>query len=100
MSTDDRNALNVLGEHDKATATGDSNLARLTKYLRGLPSLNFSDKGRATICQRFGIEPEGLDTAIAATQQRHSNAPALELLRVIGRAIGHSHKTQRGAKLC
>ena len=47
MSTGDRNALNVLGEHLKDTPIGATNrvrLAALRGYLRGLPSLVFSDK--------------------------------------------------------
>ena len=54
MSTGDRNALNLLGEQAKDTtpaATNRVRLAALRGYLRGLPSLDFSDKGRANGAQ-------------------------------------------------
>ena len=51
MSTSDRNALNVLGEHYKDTMVGQTNpvkMEALCDYLRGLPSLDFSEKALAS----------------------------------------------------
>ena len=73
MSTGDRNALNVLGEHLKDTTPAAHNrvrLAALRGYLRGLPSLDFSNKGRANICARFGLNEDELSAAVAAMQAR------------------------------
>ena len=95
MSTGDRNALNVLGKHLKDTTPGATNrvrLAALCSYLRGLPSLDFSDKGRANVCARFGLSEAELSTAVVAIQARPGR-PTATLLRTIGAAVAASHRT-------
>ena len=104
MSTGDRNALNVLGEHLKDTTPGATNrvrLAALRGYLRGLPSLDFSDKGRAHVCARFGLSEEELSAAVAAMRSRPGR-PTATLLRTIGAAVAASHRTNAtgGAEPC
>ena len=104
MSTGDRNALNVLGEHGKDTmpaATNRVRLAALRGYLRGLPSLDFSNKGRANICARFGLSEDELNAAVAALQARPAR-PTAALLRTIGAAVVASHRINAtgGAEPC
>lgn len=104
MSTGDRNALNVLGEHHKATTTGATNrvrLAALRGYLRGLPSLDFTAKGLANICARHRVSPDELAAAVAELQARPGR-PTPELLRTIGTAVGDTHRapTKEGTRLC
>lgn len=104
MSTGDRNALNVLGKHLKDTTPGATNrvrLAALRGYLRGLPSLDFSNKGRANVCARFGLNEDELNAAVAAMQARPGR-PTAALLRTIGAAVAASHRTNAtgGAELC
>lgn len=65
------NGLDTLmpGGQFKVKEAGASNCTRLSalrKYLRGLPSLEFSEKGQANICQRFGISTEELSAALDA----------------------------------
>ena len=95
MSTGDRNALNLLGEQAKdttPTATNRVRLAALRGYLRGLPSLDFSNKGRANVCARFGLNEDELNAAVAALQARPGR-PTAALLRTIGAAVAASHHT-------
>ncbi len=69
MSTGDRNILSMLGEQAKVkkiVASNRTSLSALRKYLRGLPSLEFSEKGQANICQRFGISVEELSATVDA----------------------------------
>lgn len=101
MNTGSRKALNVLGEHDKATTTGATDRARLGKlrdYLRGLHSLDFTEKGRANVCRRFYVSDDELSTAISALQSPRPNTPTPALLHTIGAAIGH-HTTGKEAAL-
>ncbi len=99
MSTGDRNALSLLGEQAKGTTSAAPPQARLRAFLRGLPSLAFSDKGRATICQRFGVSDDELTAAVAALQTRPGR-PTRELLRIVGTAVGHGHHATGGAGQC
>ena len=104
MSTGDRNALNVLGEHLKDTPIGATNrvrLAALRSYLRGLPSLVFSDKGFANICARFRPSEADLSAAVVAVQARPGR-PTAALLHTIGAAVAASHRTNAtgGAEPC
>ena len=104
MSTGDRNALNLLGEQAKDTAPAATNrvrLAALRGYLRGLPSLDFSDKGRANVCARFGLNEDELNAAVAALQARPGR-PTAALLHTIGAAVAASHRTNAtgGAEPC
>ncbi|WP_426060625.1 hypothetical protein [Hymenobacter sp. B1770] len=104
MSTGDRNALNLLGEQAKdntPNATNRVRLAALRGYLRGLPSLNFSEKGRANICARFMLSEAELGAAIATLEARPSR-PAAALLRTIGAAVAASHRANAtgGADPC
>lgn len=102
MSTGDRNALNVLGEHDKATTAGPTNRVRqaaLSGYLRGLPSFDFTAKGRTNICARFKVSADELAAAVAALQARPGR-PTTALLRTIGAAVGYTKKAKGGARPC
>ena len=102
MSTGDRNALNVLGEHDKATTAGHTNrvrMAALSGYLRGLPSLDFTAKGRANICARFKVSADELTAAVAALQARPGR-PTTALLRTIGAAVSRTQKAKGGVRQC
>ena len=104
MSTGDRNALNVLGEHNKdntPAATNRVRLAALRGYLRGLPSLDFSNKGRVTVCARFGLREDELSAAVAAMQTRPGRLAAA-LLPTIGAAVAASHRINAtgGAEPC
>ena len=104
MSTGDRNALNLLGEQAKDTTPAAHNrvrLAALRGYLRGLPSLDFSGKGRANVCARFGLNEDELSAAVAALQARPGR-PTAALLRTIGAAVAASHRTNAtgGAEPC
>lgn len=100
MNTGDRNTLSLLGEQAKVNTSDATTRARLVNYLRGLPSLDFSDKGRATICQRFGVNADELAAAIA--QQARPGRATAALLRTIGAAItaAHGGKTKRGGLPC
>ena len=104
MSTGDRNAFELSGRQPKSTTTGATNrvrLAALRGYLRGLRSLDFSDKGCANICARFGLNENELSAAVAAMQARPGR-PTATLLRTIGAAVATSHRTNAtgGAELC
>lgn len=99
MSTSDRNALNLPGGQAKDTSATAPPQARLLAYLRGLPSLAFSDKGRATVCQRFGVSDDELTAAVAALLARPGR-PTPELLHLIGTAVGHGHHATGGAAKC
>ena len=102
MSTGDRKALNVLGEHYKATTVGPTNrvrMAALNGYLRGLPSLDFTAKRRTNICARFKVSADELAAAVAALQARPGR-PTTALLRTIGAAVGCAQKAKGGARPC
>lgn len=97
MSTGDRNALNLLGQQAKDTTPGATNrvrLAALRGYLRGLPSLDFSDRGRVHICARFGLNGDELSAAIADMQVQPG--------RTIGATLVASHHINAtgGAEPC
>ena len=104
MSTTDRNALNLPGQQAKDTtrkATNRVRLAALRGYLRGLPSLDFTDKGRRNICARFGLSMDELSAAVAAMPARPGR-PTAALLRTIDAAVATSHRTYAtgGAEPC
>lgn len=94
MSTGDRNDFGP--EQTKITTPASNNLAQLTKYLRGLPSLDFSEKGRANVCQRFKVSAEEFADVLATLQRPRHNAPSADLLGVIGIAVSQSAKQARG----
>lgn len=98
MITGDRNTLSLLGEQAKVTTPDRLLKARLSTYLRGLPSQGFSEKGRANVCRCFGVTDKELVMAAAALQPRPS-APTPELLRTIGEAVGR-YNARGGAKSC
>ena len=104
MSASDRNTSNVLGRHGEDTAPGESDRARLGKlrdYLRGLPSLDFTPKGRINVCRRFYCTDDELSAAVAALQSPRPNAPTPELLYTISAAVGHRHHvTGKEAAVC
>ena len=99
MSTNDRNTLRLPGEQAKDTAAAAARQAALLAYLRGLPSLAFSDKGRALVCRRFGVGADELTAAVAALQARPGR-PTPALLRTIGAAVAGPNKAKGGARLC
>ena len=104
MSTNDRNALSLPGQQAKGTTPNAVNrvrLAALRGYLRGLPSLDFSDKGRANVCARFGLSEAELSAAVAALQARPGR-PTVALLRTIGAAVGgvHRPRSKKGVGPC
>ena len=102
MSTSDRNALNVLGEHYKDTMVGQTNpvkMEALCDYLRGLPSLDFSEKEHATVCNHLQVTADELAEAMAALQAR-SSQPTPALLRTIGAAVYRTNKTKEGGCSC
>ena len=79
MSTGDRNALNLPGQQAKDTTPAAHNrvrLAALRGYLRGLPSLDFSNKGRANVCARFGLNEDELSAAVAASHRTNATGGA------------------------
>ena len=94
MSTGDRD--NFGPEQTKITTSTPNNRAQLAKYLRGLPSLDFSEKGRANVCQRFKVSADEFADVIATLQRPLRNAPSAELLGVIGIAVSQSAKQARG----
>lgn len=96
MRANDLNTLRLPGEQAKGTTPAR---ARLRAFLRGLPSLAFSDKGRATVCQRFGVSDDELTAAVAALAVRPGR-PTPELLHLIGTAVGRGHHATRGAGRC
>ncbi len=90
----------LLGEQVKGTtneATNCINLSQLRTYLRNLPSLSLSVKGRANVCQRFKATDEEL-TATLATLQR--STPTAELLGIIGTAVTRTNKGKGGPGKC
>ncbi len=99
MRANDLNTLSLPGEQAKGTTLTVPDRARLLAYLRGLPSLAFSYKGRATICQRFGVGDDELAAAVAALLA-HPSRPTPELLRTIGTAVGRGHHATEGAGQC
>ena len=104
MRTGDRNALNLPVQQAKDTATDATNRVRLSAlrgYLRKLPSLDFSDKGHANLCARFGLSEAELSAAVSSLQAR-SSKPTSALLRSIGAAANGSHGQQvkEGAAQC
>jgi hypothetical protein len=94
MSTGDRN--NFGPEHAKITTPTSNNRTQLTKYLRGLPSLDFSEKGRANVCQRLKVSVEELADVLATLQRPRRNAPSAELLGTIGIAVSQNTKHAAG----
>lgn len=104
MRANDQNTLHLLGEQAKVTTTGVTNrarLARLHDYLRGLPYNDFTEKGRANICQRFGVSADELAAAVAVMQSPRPGQPTPELLRLIGAAVAPATKHRaegRGGK--
>jgi len=66
--------------------------------LRGLPHYDFTEKGRANICQRFRVSNDELAAAVAVLQSPRPNQPTPELLPTIAKAIGHH--TNGGASKC
>lgn len=93
QQTNDPKAFFLLGEQVKGTpnkATNNIALSQLRTYLRNLPSLSLSDKGRANVCRRFKITDEELAATLAKLQR--SNAPTDELLGIIGTAVTRSSK--------
>lgn len=103
MSTGDRNALNLPGQQVKDTPTRATNqvrMAALRGYLRGLSSLDFTEKGRANVCARHHVNSDELAAAVAALQARPSR-PTPELLHAIGRALVPVRKAkEEGAGQC
>ena len=104
MSTGDRNALNLPGKQAKGTSSGATNRVRLTAlrgYLRKLPSLNFSDKGRANVCARFRLSQAEMSAAVSALQAR-SSRPTSALLHTLDAAANGSQGQQvkEGAVRC
>ena len=102
MSASDRNALNVLGEHGKDKTDGPTNRVRMVALngcLRGLPSLDFTAKGRANICARFKVSADELAEAVAALHARPGR-PTNTLLRSIGAAVGSTKRATGEARPC
>lgn len=106
MSTGDRNAFGLLGEQFKSTNPGANDRARLAAlrgYLRGLPGLDFTEKGRANICARHHVSPAELAAAVAGLQGRPGR-PTAALLASIGAAVapatGQRPPTMKGAGPC
>lgn len=99
MRANDLNTLSLPGQQAKGTTPAAPDRARLLAYLRGLPSLAFSDKGRATVCQRFGVSDDELTAAVVALQARPGR-PTPELLHLIGTAVGRGHHATGGAAGC
>lgn len=75
MNTSDRNSFGL--GHAKSTDSPSNNRALLAKYLRGLPSLDFSSKGYLNICQRWGLTTDELAKSIAEIQRSHPAAPKM-----------------------
>ena len=101
MRTNDQIPLSSPRKQAKGTTTGATNrarLARLHDYLRGLPYYDFTEKGRANICQRFGVSADELDAAVAALQSPRPSQPTPTLLRTIATAVGHH--ASGGEELC
>jgi hypothetical protein len=95
MRANDQNTLCLLREQAKVTPTGATNrarLARLNDYLRGLPHYNFTQKGCANICQRFGVSTDELTAAVAVLQSPQPAQPTPELLHIIGAAVAPATK--------
>jgi hypothetical protein len=100
MSTGDRNALDVLGEHDKDTIVGPTNrviMEALSGCLRRLIGLKFLYKGRATIYNRFLVTADELAEAMAALQVRPGQ-PTPALLHIIGAAVYRANKPTKGGE--
>jgi hypothetical protein len=105
MSTSNRMTLNLLGEQAKVTTTDATNRARLDRlkdYLRGLPYYNFTEKGRANICQRFRVSNDELTTALSVLQSHRHSHSTPELLRIIGVAVAPAtkHQAERRGRKC
>jgi len=102
MSTGDRNAFELSGGQPKSTTAGAperARLAQLRTYLRGLPSLDFTVKGRANVCRRFGVAEQQLLDAVATLQRLRPSAPSSELLRIIGAAVAAANTPEEGQPL-
>ena len=96
-------SLSEPGGPAKDTTTGATDRARLGKlrdYLRELQTtalgLDFSDKGRATICQRFQVSNDELAAAVAAVRAPRPGRPTPELLAAIGAAVAGRPTAEEG----
>jgi hypothetical protein len=102
MRANGLHTLNLLGgqaKDKKIDAINRVRIAALSGYLRGLPSLDFSAKGRATICARFKVNADELAEAVTA-QQSHSGRFTPALKRTTGANAPHIGKAKGGAGLC
>ena len=101
MSTGDRNLLSVLGEQAKdikKKPSSSTRLSELRNYLRGLPSLELSEKGRAHVCHRFDVSEQELAAALSEQATRQSQ-PANDLLHTTT-ALGGLISASGGAAKC
>jgi hypothetical protein len=92
MRANDQSTFISPGQRDKGNtknATNRVDLSQLRAFLRNLPSLNLSDKGKENVCQRFKVSAEELADTLAALQR--PNAPTDELLSIIGTAVTHTN---------
>jgi hypothetical protein len=97
MTANDQSTFFLLGEQVKGNtneATNNIALSQLRTYLRNLPSLSLSEKGRANVCQRFKITDAELAATLAKLQR--PNAPTDELLSIIGTAVTRTNKGKGG----
>jgi hypothetical protein len=99
MSTGDRNTISLLEQQAKITTLDALPQVQLLAYLRGLPTLTFSDEDSARICQQFSVSADELNAIVTVLAAR-SGQPTPELLRVIGAAVRHGHKANGGAAKC
>ena len=84
------------------TPTKSGRRGSLATYLAGLPSLDFSEKGRANICRRLSVSADELAAAVATVQGPRPSQPTPELLRIIGAAVAPAteRRAERGAGQC
>lgn len=102
MSTGDRNLLSVLGEQAKdikKKPSSSTRLSELRNYLRGLPSLELSEKGRAHVCHRFDVSEQELAAALSEQATRQGQ-PANDLLHITTTALGGLVSASGGAAKC
>ncbi len=96
MRANDQNTSFLLerrNEDNEDTASNATNrveLSQLRTFLRNLPSLSLSGKGKENVCQRFKVSAEELADTLAALQR--PNAPTNELLSIIGAAVTRTSK--------
>lgn len=100
MKTNNQPTSFLLERQDEYTTpsatTNNIALSQLRTYLRNLPSLSLSEKGRANVCQRFKITDEELAATLAKLQR--PNAPTDELLGIIGTAVTRTNKGKGGPR--